>query len=354
MRILITLVVFCISCQPKKTETTPTDYLGLSYATTFDIISEDQEYMLINTEPWPKATEKREFAIKNPLKRVVCTSTSHLPYFEMLGSEDVVVGFPEAKYISSQVFLDRVESGQIVDLGNAQSMNMELLIALEPEAVIAFDSGGESNTLDKIEKLGIPVIYNSDFLEQTPLGRAEYIKFFGALVGKERKADSLFKEIEKRYEALVRVTRNLKEKPTILSGTTYGDTWFLPGGKNWAAIFFEDAGGNYLWKESEASGWLELSFEATYEKANDADYWIGLSTFETMDGLKGQDNRYTNFKAFQEGNVFNYHKIKGPNGGFDFFESGYSRPDLILSDLTKILHPELLPDYETVYFQQLP
>jgi len=353
MNRILLIFTWLVSCA-SPTESDKQQVPKLQYANTFEIRENTDTKQLINTEPWPKATVKKTFVIEQPLERVVCTSTSHLPYFEMLDAVDVVVGFPEANYISSPTFLERIESGKTKDLGSGQSLNMELLIGLKPDAVIAFDPGGESNTLEKIATLGIPVIYNSDFLEQTPLGRAEYIKFFGVLLGKEKQADSIFRTIEKNYQTLSQSTLDLENRPTILSGTTYGDTWFLPGGSNWSAQFYKHAGGNYLWENDATSGWLELSFEAVFEKAYDADYWIGVSTFESKEGLKGQDDRYVNFRAFRENNVFNYNKKVGPGGGIDFFESGYSRPDLVLSDLIKMLHPQLLPDHEMIYFQRLP
>ncbi len=352
MKVFLILLIVLVACQSKNEEAFVSK-ADLSYASTFKIKTGADATTLINTQPWPKATVSKEFEFNHPLKRVICTSTSHLPYFELLHAEDVLVGFPNANFISSANFINRIENGSIKDLGNGQSLNIELLIGLKPDAVIGFDSGSESNSLDKIEKLGIPVIYNSDYLEQTPLGRAEYIKFFGVLLGKQKRADSIFRAIEKNYYSLAEMTEKLKNRPTILSGIAYGDTWYLPGGQNWAAQFYNDAGGDYLWKESETTGALELSFEAVYEKGHNADYWIGVGAAKKMSQLRAQDDRYANFNAFKIQKVYSYNKKIGLNGGIEFFESAYSRPDIVLSDLIKVLHPTLLPDYETVYFQRL-
>ncbi len=325
----------------------------IKYATTFHFEKSGSKDYLVISEPWPKATIEKKYELGKPLTKVVCTSTSHLPFFEMLGMEEVVVGFPNLDYITSDAFLKRAAEGYLTDLGPDGNLNMELLLSLDPDAVIAFDMGGESNSLDKIEESGIPVIYNSDFLEQNPLGRAEWIKFFGALLNKQDLADSLFSTIENNYLKLKNVGETVPTKPTVLSGVVYGDTWFLPGGQNWAATFFTNAGGAYLWEEDTTSGWLELSFEAVYEAGYDADFWIGTSTINTRNEMLGQDGRYGSFSAFENDKVFSYNKRIGINGGYDFFESGYSRPDLVLADLIKILHPEVLPEYETVYFQKL-
>lgn len=226
-------------------------------------------------------------------------------------------------------------------------------LVLQPDAVIAYDAGGESGNLDKIIEAGIPVIYNSDFLETSPLGRAEWIKFFGALLGEEQKADSIFSSIENKYNKLVELGEGAKEKPTVLNGVVYGDTWFMPGGGNWASIFYENAGGHYLWKEDTTTNWLELSFEAVFDKGRKADFWIGTASFNTKEEMLIADGRYSDFQPFIENNVYNYSKKRSSTGAYDFFESAYARPDLVLGDLIKILHPELLPDYETVYFEQL-
>lgn len=138
-----------------------------------------------------------------------------------------------------------------------------------------------------------------------------------------------------------------------MSGVVYGDTWFLPGGQNYASRLLKDAGYNYLWSSDESNGFLELSFESVYEKAHDADYWIGVASFKSLSEIGSADNRYTLFRPFREGNVYTYDARKGAQGGSEFLELGYLRPDIILMDLVKIAHPELLPDYELYFHQQL-
>ncbi|WP_425392664.1 ABC transporter substrate-binding protein [Ekhidna sp.] len=349
------ITVACACSAPNKDQSSISTHKGVEYAKGFHFESDSDgsEYLVID-EPWPNASQAIRYQLDQRPKRIVCTSTSHLPFLELLDAEDLVVGFPNLNYISSETFIARAEDGLLTDLGPDGSMNMELLLGINPDAVIAFDMGGESQTLDKIKEAGIPVYYNSDFLEQSPLGRAEWIKFFGALLGKQAEADSIFSAIENEYLTLKDLAENEKIKPKILSGVVYGDTWFLPGGNNWAATFFNNAGGEYLWDSDSTSGWMELSFESVYEKGNKADKWIGTSTLNSRKEMLGQDARYASFKAFKADEVYNYNKRIGPNGGYDFFESGYSRPDIVLADLIKIIHPELLPNYETVYFQKLP
>jgi len=346
-------LIILFACGPKPQEKNVFTESEIQHAKGFHLETRlDGRYLVVD-KPWPNAQEKKEYKLDKPYTRIVCTSTTHLPYFEMLGKATTVVGFPNLKYISSETFVAMGKNGQLTDLGAEGNINLELLIGLQPDAVIAFDMGGESAILDKINEAGIPVIYNADFLESTPLGRAEWIKFFGALLNEEKKADSIFNSITSTYYRLSELASDVKKKPTVLTGVVYGDTWFLPGGQNSAALMYENAGTQYIWADDTTSGWLEHSYEAVFDRAQKADFWIGTASFESLDDLAGSDHRYQDFAPFAAKRVYNYHKKKGPNGGYDYFESAYARPDLVLADLIKIMHPQLLPHYETVYFEQL-
>lgn len=304
-------------------------------------------------EPWPGAQKPISWKLNDVPRRVVVTSTTHLPYLELLGVENTLVGFPSTKYISSPKIRQQVADGHITDLGPDGSMNLELLLSLQADVVFAFDMGSESATLDKLAESGITVVYNADFLESTPLGRAEWIRFFGAWFQKMPLADSIFSEIHGTYDSLRSLAATRSHQPSIVSGILYGDTWFMPGGQNGSAQLFADAGGRYLWGSDSTSGWLQISFESVFDRAALADYWIGTGTFQSLVELQQADSRYSAFSPFREKRVYNYHKRIGPNGGYDYFESGYARPDLVLADLIHILHPELLPGYETWYFSPL-
>lgn len=348
--VLISLLVSCDSNQSKNRSASLPGEHATSYAAKFKIYDGHLEVL----EPWPGAVRSITYKLGEVPQRIVVTSTTHLPYLEMLGIEDRLVGFPSTKYISSPKIRKLVNEGKITDLGPDGNMNLELLLSLEPDMVFAFDMGNESTTLDKIQESGIPVVYNADFLETSTLGRAEWLRFYGAFFDLEEKADSIFTSISTRYDSLRNLVEHVEHKPTILSGVMYGDAWFLPGGNNWSAAFFKDAGGSYLWAENAATGWLEVSFETVFDKAHNADFWIGISTHNSLDELVGQDERYADFEAFKQKNIYNYNKRLGPSGGYDFFESGYARPDLVLADLIRILHPDKLPGYETYYFQKIP
>ncbi len=314
------------------------------------MLNKDQ---IIVLEPWPGATKPQVFKLTEIPEKIVVTSTTHLPYLEMLDVDKSLIGFPNTQYIYSPGFRSAIESGRLIDLGPDGNLNIELLFSLDPDVVIAFDMGNESATLDKIQEANIPVLYNSDYLETSSLGRAEWIKFFGALFDKRKEADSIFDGVVKNYEKYKTLVKGTDYQPKVFSGVLYGDAWFLPGGRNWSSQFISDAGGEYLWQSDSSSGWMELSFESVYSKAFDADYWIGTSTFNSLDELASQDSRYRSFHAFAERKVYSYNLRRSPGGGFDYFESGYSRPDLVLADIIKILHPQRLQSHEFHYFTKL-
>jgi iron complex transport system substrate-binding protein len=190
-------------------------------------------------------------------------------------------------------------------------------------------------------------------LEKHPLGRAEWIKFMALFFNKEKMADSVFNTIEKEYISTLNQVKNISTKPSVLSGITYGGVWFMPGGKNYAAKLLNDAGCNYLWSNTESNGYLEVSLESVYEKAKDADVWIGVGSFQTLNEMEASEKRYSVFKPFKDKKVFTYDYRKGAKGGSEFLELGYLRPDIILKDLVKIAHPELLPDHSLYFHKRL-
>lgn len=207
--------------------------------------------------------------------------------------------------------------------------------------------------LKKIKELGVPVIINAEYLEKHPLGRAEWIKFMALFFNKEEAADSVFQIIENNYLTTHELVNSISSMPTVLSGILYGDTWFLPAGQNYAARLLKDAGCNYLWSDSESNDYLELSFESVYGKAKDAQLWIGVGAYQSLSEINAAEPRYAKFKPFKESMIYSNNVRQGAKGGSEFLELGYLRPDLILMDLVKIAHPELLSGHQLYFHQRL-
>ena len=292
--------------------------------------------------------------IQVPVKNIVVTSTTHIPMLELLGEEKSLVGFQDTNYISSEKTRKRIDSGFVRELGNEAAMNTEVLFELQPDVVIGFAMNSVNKTYNLIEKHGIPVIINGDWLEETPLGRAEWIKFFGVLFDKEKEADSLFRKIEQEYLAAIIIAKKARNKPSILSGAIMrNDIWSLPAGESFVAQFLEDANVNYLWKDSKGKGSLQLSFESVLDKAQKADYWIAPGYFSSKAQLIENNPHYKNFTAFKTNNIYTASTKKGVTGGIIYYELGPTRPDLILKDLIKITNPTLLPNYKLSFFEQM-
>jgi iron complex transport system substrate-binding protein len=369
------LLLFCVavlfgSCNPVHKKETQVPPHHLTYAQGFRISDVGNNLLVEVIMPYPNAASGYKYllvkrgeeiplhdeqtkVIMVPLQNIVCTSTTHVPLLDYLKETDKLIGFPTTDYISSEKMRTRIDAGKITDLGIDKGMNLELLATLKPSLVMGYTMSSDLGQLKKIQELGIPVVVNAEYLEKHPLGRAEWLKFMAVFFDKEKMADSIFTVIESEYQQTRKKVESITVKPAVMSGIVYGDTWFLPGGKNYAARLFEDAGYQYLWKDDPSNGFLELSFESVYNTAKNADVWIGVGSFSSLAELKAAEKRYSLFKPFKEGKVFTYNSRKGAKGGSEFLELGYLRPDLILKDLVKIGHPELLPEYHLYFHAQL-
>ena len=345
-------------------------YSLIKYAKGFDIQVFDTYKKLIIKTPYPGADQQQEFILARPehqnkqiqnhtnlitipLKKIVATSTTHIPMLELIGEENSLIGFPNTDYIASPKTNALIKKGTIKEIGNNQSINTEILISLQPDAVIGFTMGNTTKMYQTISKNGTPVIYNGDWLEETPLGRAEWIKFFGALYDKDAMADSIFSDIETKYLQAKHIARNAQNIPTILTGILYKDKWNLPAGESFTAQLYKDANVDYLWKDSKGQGSLVLSFEAVFGKAQKADYWIGSGYFTNRNELADANSHYTEFKSFKNNNIYTFSKKRGVNGGVLYFEFAPIQPHIVLQDLIKVTHPELLPGYQPYFLEKL-
>lgn len=311
------------------------------------------KYLLVPRGHKPPEHDADTKVIYTPLETIVCTSTTHIPLLDYLGETDRLVGFPTIDYISSEKMRRRISEGKVTELGVDKGLNLERLAALNPSVVMGYTMTGDYGQFRKIESLGVPVVINAEYLEQHPLGRAEWIKFMALFFNREAEADSVFRVIEQNYLEAKSLVPVDGEKPTLLSGIVYGDAWFLPAGENYAARLVRDAGYNYLWGDSDGTGFLRLPFETVYEKAHNADLWIGTGGYRSLAEIRAADVRYGSFKAFRQKRVYNYDAREGVGGGNEYLELGYLRPDIIIRDLIKIAYPDLLPQHELYFHRKL-
>ncbi|SDL67403.1 iron complex transport system substrate-binding protein [Salinimicrobium catena] len=344
--------------------------IPIKYASGLSITDYGNFRIITVKDPWPNADRSFKYLlaeenaeipeglkfdqkIKVPVQKIVVTSTTHIPSLEILNKEETLVGFPGLDYISSEATRKLIAEGKIKELGKNEALNTESLLSLQPDLIVAFSIDGSNKSLNTVEKSGIPVVFNSDWTENSPLGKAEWIKFFGALYGKIDSANSFFEQIEKEYNQAKELAKSAEESPSVVAGAMYKDQWYLPAGNSWQAIFLEDANSEYLFADSEGTGSLSLSFEAVLSQAASADFWIGPAQFQSYEEMRSASPHYTRFSAFQEKQVYTFSSEKGETGGVIFYELAPIRPDLVLKDLISILHPSLLPEYQTTFYKPL-
>lgn len=370
------LTIFIVGCQEKKKPISVKQNVvpnQIQYATGFNIKSEGIITVIEVSSPWPGSKSTFTYAlvpkdrlasitlprdaydaiVATPVNQMIITSTTHIAALEALGELDAIVGFPNTDLISSVAARVRIQKGQIEELGTNENINTEITLALKPEVLIGFGINDTNKAYETLHKSGIPIVYNGDWTEGTPLGKAEWIKFFAPFFNKESLADEVFEGIEANYKKAKKLAQNAIEKPTVLTGGLYKDVWYVAGGKSWMAQFLEDANANYLWQETPNTGSIGLSLEAVLEKGVQADYWFNPSLHGSYEELLQANSHYRQFKAFEQKTVFSNAINKGETGGLLFYELAPQRPDLVLKDLISILHPKLLPEHQPHFFMPL-
>ena len=368
---LILSTFFFFSCKTEQKQDLVKENIStIKYATGFDIQHFDGYKKLIIKAPYPDAKEQLEYIIiekeeiiptilkdltiiRTPIEQLVVTSTTHIPMLELLEEENSLVGFPNTQYISSSKTRQLIANGDIQEIGKEENINTEVLLDLNPEMLVGFSMSSNNKMFENIEKAGIPVLLNGDWLEETPLGRAEWLKFFGVLFNKENQADSIFNIIEKEYNDAVLIAKAAKSRPTILSGVQFKDIWNLPAGESFVAKFLKDANTNYLWSETSGKGSLALSFESVFEKGQQANIWIAPGHYNSYSQLEEANQHYTQFDAFTSKKIYSFNNKTGENGGVIYYELAPIQPHIVLKDIIKITHPELLPNYTPYFLEQL-
>ncbi len=362
----------CVQKKAKKeTNQVINSKLEIKYAKGFDIQYFKEYKKLLIISPFLNSKDTISYTIRTkrkdmvpfdgtlnellvPIEKMVTTSTTHIPMIELLEEEQSIIGFPHTKYVSSEKTRALIDKGMIKELGREAELNTEVLIDLKPELIVGFSMYGKDKSYDIVKSAGVPVVLNGDWLEETPLGRAEWIKFFGVLFNKEKEADSIFSAIERDYLDAKKIAQSAKNEASVLSGAIMSkDIWNLPAGESFVAQYLKDAHLNYLWKDSKGKGSLSLSFESVFDKGQSARYWIAPGYFTTKAQLLKSNKLYANFEAFKNDHIYTPSTKMGATGGVIYYELAPSRPDLVLKDIIKIANPKLLPDYEFTFFEKM-
>jgi len=370
----LSMLLFAVACKQEKQEKSlllNTKAISeVRYAKGFDIERFENHIKLIIKSPYPNSKQHFTYLLKQkkkdtvpssnfseihiPITRLASTSTTHIPMIELLDAVETLVGFQNTQYVSSKKVNERILAGKIVNIGKEAALHTETLLDLDPEILIGFAMTQSNKAYTTIERAGIPVLLNGDWLEKTPLGRAEWIKFFGVLFDKSEQANTVFNDIERNYLAAKKTAAQAKNRPTVLAGAIMNSAiWNLPAGESFVAQFLEDANTQYLWGHTAGKGSLSLSFESVFENGQEADLWVIPGYFTSSKQLLNSNQQYQHFTAFKNKRIFTPNNKKGFGGGVLYYELAPTRPDLVLKDLIKIAHPSLLPNYKMTFFERM-
>lgn len=366
--VLSALVLLSVQCNPKPQESD--EQIGndsiIEYAELLSITYHDDYTDVKISNPWDSTRLLHRYilvpktqnvpsnlpqgtVVRTPLSNTLVYASVHCSLLEQLDALSQIGGVCDLSYIKTPALLSRAENGKLTDAGNSMSPDIERVMSLNPDAILL--SPFENAGYGRIGKMGIPIIECADYLETSPLGRAEWIKFFGLLYGKEVEADSIFTEVEKNYTELRDKIGVLSSAPVVISELKSGSAWYMPGGKSYMARFFKDAGAAYPWSDNTETGSIPLSFETVFNRAGEADIWL-IKSFHVSElsyrTLQKEYAPYARFKAFREKKIYGCDSSR-----CNYYEETPFRPDLLLQELAALFHPGLFPDYRFRYYQPL-
>lgn len=364
------LLLLVISCTATTTETpevgqpTDTEIIPRLYAQNFEVAKEGKYTILTVKTAWkgatspfkyvlyPKAEEaptgyKDAIKVGIPVEKVLCTSTVDIAILDMLEATNRIVALSNGNYVYNRTVQAALVNKQIAAIGGSNAIDYERAVTSGAEVAMVY-SLGDQKSFKKFKELGIKPILMADFMETTPLGRAEWSLFVAYFLGKEAEALTKFKAEVEAYEALTQ--QKHMTSPTVLTGAVYQGVWYVAGGQSLMATFIKDAGGDYLWRENKEVSGVPLDFEAVYSKGLTADYWINMSHWTSRKDLLASEKRYQDFKAFKEGKVYNYYKRTTAQGGSDVFESAIVQPHLVLQDMINLFHQEPVDTAALYYY----
>ncbi|WPO35226.1 ABC transporter substrate-binding protein [Flammeovirgaceae bacterium SG7u.111] len=377
--LILFLALITFSCQKDKTVVQEkleakkvTPKMEVKYATGFGVEYFEGYKLLHVFRPYrhkndtvtyllyPRGTEKPVGfegvpSIQTPAKRIITLYSPHVAQVDFVNETSALVGISSAKYLVNEKVRKMIAEGKIAEVNNSGSLNAEIVLSLEADFIMA--SGTSSSEFDHFENImqnGTPVVYQSGWMESSMLARAEWVKMVAALFDKEELANQKFDKIEKKYKDLVALAADVDYRPKVISGLPFKGVWYVGAGNTYAGKLLKDAGADWPWASDTSGVSLRLDIEAVYPHGLEADYWINIGYMGSKKEAMDVDSRFAEFKPVKNGNLYNNRKRISPyNEGNDYWESGTLNPHLVLSDMIKIFHPELLPDYELYYYKKL-
>ena len=371
MPFILLLSVLLTSCMHRQSvpHATDADTLNLRHAKYLTLVEHEDYTEVLIRNPWNDSKLLQRFMINkgdnvglrhvdgaslsSSSNRLAVFTTTHANLIEELGGIDAVAGVCETEYIANPRLCEALSAGRIRDLGSAMTPDRERIISLAPDLIL-LSPYENASTYGNLESLGIPIVQCADYMETTALGRAEWMRLYGRLVGKAREADSLFLAVEAQYYALQSLTDSIasEARPSVLFDTKNGSAWYVPGGRSTMAQLIHDAGGRYLFADNPKSGSVPLAFETVLDRGEQAHVWLirynNSRQRMTLPDLGSIYQPYTLFRAYRSGQVYGCNSAE-----LTFYEETPFHPERLLRDYICILHPTLLPADTLRYFHQL-
>lgn len=292
--------------------------------------------------------------ISVPIASLFSSSTTHLPLLVDLDRLDVLTGVSTFDSILSPPVVARIKGGHVVEFAPIGVIDAERVVSQHPSMLMT--GGSDSPTFTALRAAGIPVVANAEWLEPTALGRAEWVKYMALYLNEERKANARFAAIKSAYRSLVQRTHAIadEDRPRVMAGWGSRGSFAIAGGRSYMAGLITDAGGRYVWADNRSTGSATVDLEAQIQRAADADIWINGGGWRNLDAMLADEPRYAEFKAFRHGHVWVYERLMTASGGNDYWSRSVTRPDLLLADLIKIFHPDLVPEHSFEWYLQVP
>jgi iron complex transport system substrate-binding protein len=288
-----------------------------------------------------------------PIASLFAFSTTHVSPLVDLDRVDVLTGVARLDVIESPEVRSRMRSGKVVEFAKAGlTVDVERVVTDKPSLLMA--GGTSSPTFPVIRTAGVPVVANTEWLERTALGRAEWLKYVALFVNEERRAQTLYSAMKARYRSLSGRATARPERPLVMTGRSTRGMFVIAGGRSYVAALIRDAGGRYACADNTAAATASVDLEAQIERAADADVWINGGGWKSLAAMLDDEPRYSAFKAYRQGHVWVYERRETPAGGNDYWSRSVTHPDLVLADLVKIFHPQLASDHAFEWYMPVP
>lgn len=329
------------------------NYKVVTILTPYREAEETFQYVLVQCGTPVPSEYENALVIEVPVQSIVALSSRYFAPLRELGLYDKLTGIDFLEGVFDPELLRRAEAGEVIAVGAGADVNVEQVITLEPDLVMTYAGRqSEANAHPKLLEAGVKVAINAEYMESTALGRAEWIKYLALFFNKEEAATDYFNGTASRYHELVAIAKEAETAPTVLWGLPGADTWFMPGGAGFYANLIKDAGAQYPWSDDTSTGIMPLAFEAVFERAGDADFWLAADGYPTMAEMLAADQRLAEIGPLKRDNVWANDALMNDNFGNDYWESGVIDADVLLADLIAIFHPELMPDYELTFWRK--